>query len=381
MNVSNHKQGLEWREQHDGDYIPTEESMELIPGYWDVVQLRGASPIPKVDGEVWLISEYGLNDLPASILDQLEQAFSFRMYYLRTFRRVMKDVDSNWLKKNFPGLLNQPKYSDLLSEDYFTHRLERSFHNLSDFGFYSGFMLLRYDARDRKWYGAKLYTTSFESLLDSAYSCAARLPERKDFRRKIAVGASQPRHRGAQQGVFPDKHGSQLLEFGQYEEQLEEAIRFLLMHDYPLALIEAMIDRHLRQSPIEVDWQYRIYLPAFKREDWEGFIELDPLPKTILLFFLRHADKRFQHYQLKEYEDEFLSIYNRFTNTGSDREETIRNRIHKLVTVNKYFSMLVNDIKQAFLEHLDDRVAQVYYVKKKRSGYGIELSPDLIQCP
>jgi hypothetical protein len=108
---------------------------------------------------------------------------------------------------------------------------------------------------------------------------------------------------------------------------------------------------------------------------------LDPLPKTVLLFFLRHADKRFQHYQLKEYEDEFLSIYNRFTNTGSDREETIRNRIHKLVTVNKYFSMLVNDIKQAFLEHLDDRVAQVYYVKKKRSGYGISLSPDLIHCP
>ena len=33
MNVSNHNQSLEWREQHDGDYIPTEERMELIPGY------------------------------------------------------------------------------------------------------------------------------------------------------------------------------------------------------------------------------------------------------------------------------------------------------------------------------------------------------------
>ena len=156
-----------------------------------------------------------------------------------------------------------------------------------------------------------------------------------------------------------------------------------MVNQYPLKLIETLIKKSLRLSRIEVDWQYRILLPEFKRDGWDGEIVLDPLPKTILIFFLRHPELRLQHYQLGEYEQEFLSIYMKFTNVGGDHMDKIERSIHNLLfeKKNSPFSTNVNDIKQAFQAHLHDWEAENYYVQKNKEGYGISLPPELISVP
>lgn len=405
---------MNWFNRHKEQYVPSKDYLELYPCHWEEMRLRGQPPLPKVDGEVWLLASKDQKALPSDILDQLEKKLASQFYYLRTFKRAIKDVNKSQLKRIYPSLLFSTIYKDLLTESYFEDRLERAF-DLYDFGYYEGHMLLRYDSKTRKWYGAKLVSYSTKDIIDSVYACAAKLPERTAFRKRIAIGKAQPRRRtkeihesyalpGDPEFSFKQEREEEVPEirfsisadwnrverfrfrdgdrpYGEYEEKLEESLHYLLMNDYPIALIEAMIDRNIRLSPIKVDGFYQIVLPNFYGKEWNGVVELDPLPRAILIFFLRHAGTRFQHYQLKVYEEEFYGIYNWITNTGSDHEETIRNRIHKLVTENKYFSMLVNDIKQAFLAHLDDRVAQQYYVKKNKSGYGVSLSPDLITCP
>ena len=390
---------MKWFTVLKGDYVPSEDALQLIPARWNELTPRRRCPVPKVDGEVWLVSSKERKALPDRILNQLEQKLASQFYYLRTFKRVMKGVNRNWLKKNFPSLGYMIIWDSFLKESFFQDRLERAFTNLYDFGYYDGYMLLRYDGKSRKWYGAKLVSNSLETIIDSVYASAALLPERTAFRQRIAIGKVPPRPKEQEPEVV-DKCSSDIhfsissqreepivrYRFAdgvrpEYEDKLEECIHYLLMHDYPIALIEAMIDRNIRISDIEVNGYYEIFLPKYYRDDWNGVVEMEPLPKTILIFFLRHPDKRFQHYQLKDYEAEFYAIYNWITNTGSDHEDTIRNRIHTLVTNNKYFSMLVNDIKQAFQAHLDDRITERYYVKKNKSGYGIMLSPDLIHCP
>ena len=406
---------MNWFNRHREQYVPSEDYLELYPCHWEEMRLCGQSPLPKVDGEVWLLASKDQKTLPSDILDQLEKKLASQFYFLRTFERAMKDVNEAWLKRVFPAVVYSPIYKGLLTGAYFEDRLVHAF-DLFDFGFYEGYMLLRYDGKARKWYGARLVSYSTKDIIDSVYACAAKLPERTAFRKRIAVGKVRPkrkveeidecfefsdntdfsveRKRKDKTVKVPEVRFSIRTDwdladrlrfrdgaFEDYEEKLEENLHYLLMNDYPIALIEAMIDRNLRLSRIKVDSYYRIVLPNYYGKDWDGVVELDPLPKTILVFFLRHAGTRYQHYQLKDYEEEFYGIYNWFTNTGSEHEATIRNRIHKLVTENKYFSMLVNDIKQAFLVHLEDRVAQQYYVKKNKSGYGVSLSPDLITCP
>ena len=185
---------MNWFNRHREQYVPSEDYLELYPCHWEEMRLRGQPPLPKVDGEVWLLASKDQKALPSDILDQLEKKLASQFYFLRTFKRVLKGVDKRWLRKNFPSCESMPVFEDVLSEDFFVDKLERSF-DLFDYGFYDGYMLLRYDGKTRKWYGARLVSYSTKDIIDSVYACAAKLPERTAFRKRIAVGKARPKRK------------------------------------------------------------------------------------------------------------------------------------------------------------------------------------------
>lgn len=368
---------MEWREKHNGDYIPDLETLKVF--WWTEVSVRGDSPLPVIEGEVWLVGDK-VPQIESHVLDLMEEAFLFQYHHLSIFQRTLKKINREWLKQNYPVLLAQPNCEDLLSEKYFKDRLVESFDLPTGLDF-SRLLLLRYDAKAEKWYGAKLPEACYEDLLESVYSAAASISEKKG--RSQSVDNVRTRHRGL------DVDDEIRFSISGTDSPCEYDINSLkegiakMVDQYPLKLIEALIKKSLRLSRIEVDWQYRILLPGFKRDGWDGEVVLDPLPKTILIFFLRHPELRLQHYQLGEYEKEFLSIYMKFTNVGGDHMEKIEKSIHKLLfeKKNNPFSTYVNDIKQAFQAHLHNWEAENYYVQKNRDGYGISLPPELIDCP
>jgi len=368
---------MEWREQHNGDYIPDEDTLKVF--WWTEVYLQGDSPLPVIEGEIWLVGDM-VPQIEPHVLDLMEEAFLFQYCHLSIFHRTLKKIDREWLKQNYPVLLSQPDCEDLLSENYFKERLSESFDLPTGLDF-SGLLLLRFDTKAEKWYGARLPATCYEELLESVYSAAASISEKKG--RSQGVDTVRTRHRGL------ESDGGVMFSISGVEPPCEYDINSLkigiakMVDQYPLKLIEALIKKSLRLSRIEVDWQYRILLPGFKRDGWDGEIVLDPLPKTILIFFLRHPELRLQHYQLGEYEAEFLSIYMKFTNVSGDHMDKIERTIHKLLfeKKNSPFSTTVNDIKQAFQAHLHTWEAENYYVQKNQDGYGISLPPELIDCP
>ena len=366
---------MEWREQHKGDYIPDVENLKVF--WWTEVNLHGDAPIPVIEKEVWLVGNQ-VSLLQPDVLDLMEEAFLFQALHLSTFKRTVKKIDREWLQKYYPVLLNRPDYEDLLSEEYFKERLAESFDLPIGLDF-SGLLLLRYDTREGKWYGAKLPVTCYEDLLDSVYSAAASIGEKKASHKEES---SSTRRRGLDTDDEIRFSFREILPCEFSIDGLEDEIS-KMVNQYPLRLIEALIKKNLRLSRIEVDWQYRILLPEFKRYGWDGEITLDPLPKTILIFFLRHPELRLQHYQLGEYEQEFLSIYMKFTNVGGDHMDKIERSIHNLLfeKKNSPFSTNVNDIKQAFQAHLHEWEAENYYVQKNKEGYGISLPPELISLP
>ena len=364
---------MEWREQHDRDYIPSDETLVLIKVLEQELTVRETPPIPLVDGEVWLVGK-SVSELPESILDLIEQAFAFRFYHLRTFKRTMKIVDQDWLKKYVPGVLHLDNYEDLLSEQHFNNLLGRAFPQLTCEDNHD-LHLLRYDSKSHQWFDAPLAPSFIEDLLDCVYSYAGRLPKRKDFRQKVEIEQVQTRHRGRAKKE-PKVHFSVVGEI--HDKKFETELIRVLEEGFPIAVIEKLVKQYARKSHIEVDWQYRILLPDFKRDGWDGEIVMDPLPKTILIFFLLHPELRLNWYQLEQYENDFLRIYKHFSGRSSEYSE---NSIHNMLTQKKNnpFSTNVNDIKQAFLDTgMHDWIAQNYYVFKNKEGYGISTPSELI---
>lgn len=101
-------------------------------------------------------------------------------------------------------------------------------------------------------------------------------------------------------------------------------------------------------------------------------INLTPLEKTLLIFYLRHEDGC-GYSDLVDYETELLAIYSKLSNSGS-KEEMKRN-IHRLVDMREgSVREKVSKIKRAFVDTIGPRLAEYYFIKLLPSQkHGITL--------
>lgn len=127
-------------------------------------------------------------------------------------------------------------------------------------------------------------------------------------------------------------------------------------------------------SPLFIDSNYRFWLPAYSNLE----IVLTPLPKVLYLFFLRHPEGLMFH-DLIDHRAELEAYYKLLQPTVL--LPTISERIRDLTDIR---SNSVNEkcsrIKEAFVRHLDERIAAQYFVTGRRGEKkAISLPRHLLQ--
>ncbi|MCW3806190.1 tetratricopeptide repeat protein [Plebeiibacterium marinum] len=157
---------------------------------------------------------------------------------------------------------------------------------------------------------------------------------------------------------------SQLKEEGYYQLLLNTLSQSL--NDIPTT--KGSIIKQFQQNEVKpiisriiIDEEFRIILPDYNNLE----IKLTPLPKTVYLFFLRHPEGIvFKH--LIDHKHELLYIYKLVSNRES--EEEMNNSIEELIDPTKNsINEKCSRIKEAFVKHFDDSIAQYYYITGSRA--------------
>ncbi len=128
-------------------------------------------------------------------------------------------------------------------------------------------------------------------------------------------------------------------------------------------------------SPLVIDAHYRLWLPAFGNLE----IKLTPLPKTLLLFFLRQSPAGLMLHSLTDYQSALLALYQQLQPDVDIT--TARARIADLVDVRgNSINEKCSRIKEAFVREMTDEVARHYYITGDRgSPKGIQLPRALVR--
>ncbi|MFI3287047.1 MAG: hypothetical protein R3Y61_01070 [Rikenellaceae bacterium] len=127
-------------------------------------------------------------------------------------------------------------------------------------------------------------------------------------------------------------------------------------------------------SALYIDCDYRIFLPDYNNVE----IKMEPLNKAVFFLFLRHNEGiLFKH--LIDYRDELAEIYEKITRCKCDEKQ------HKSIErICDSTSNSINEkcarIREAFLQHFDERLAKNYYVTGERGEVkSIKLSKKLVK--
>lgn len=127
-------------------------------------------------------------------------------------------------------------------------------------------------------------------------------------------------------------------------------------------------------SRLVVDKDYRIWLPDYDNME----IVMTPLPKSLYILFLRHAEG-IKFHDLVDHKKELLAIYGKITNCSSTPE--IRKRIDELTDMR---SNSINEkcsrIKEAFVSRIDESIARNYFITGwKKSERKIMLGREMVE--
>ena len=127
-------------------------------------------------------------------------------------------------------------------------------------------------------------------------------------------------------------------------------------------------------SRLVIEPDFRIILPDYNNLE----IELTPLPKAVFLLFLRHPEGIMLKH-LYDHRDELLNIYKQLSYRET-WDEVIRS-IDELVDPTKNsINEKCSRIKEAFVRHFEDRLAQQYYITGSRGAEkSIKLNRDLVR--
>lgn len=150
------------------------------------------------------------------------------------------------------------------------------------------------------------------------------------------------------------------MDFPEGAYKLVDEIRERVDMLHGMGVNEMMLKRILTTLPgtfgrLVITADFRILLPDFEKE-----IELYPLPKTVFLFFLRHAEG-VCFKDLPDHKAEILRIYQRLM--GDRYDASMEESIDKLTNpFNNSINEKCSRIREAFLKEMDESMAQYYFV-------------------
>lgn len=109
-------------------------------------------------------------------------------------------------------------------------------------------------------------------------------------------------------------------------------------------------------SRLVITSEYRIFLPDYNNME----ITMHPLPKAVYLLFLLHPEGILFKY-LIDYRDELIQIYKKVS--GREDIKQMEQSIHNVVNPSlNSINEKCSRIKEAFVKHFDDSIAQHYYI-------------------
>lgn len=155
--------------------------------------------------------------------------------------------------------------------------------------------------------------------------------------------------------------------------EIRERIEALRDRGVNTMILHSIVDQGQHVSPLHVTRDYRIILPEYNNLE----IVMPALPKAVYILFLRHPEGlRFK--DLVDHRDELLSIYRALNPIGGSQRQL--QSIEKIIDpMNNSINEKCARIREAFVQHFDDRLARNYYITgKKGEPKLIALSPKLI---
>lgn len=371
-------------------------------------------PFPMRVEDVWLVGGI-LSPVNADVYHALQPEFSKKLYQLQYFPDFISKVSKEALQYNFPGVV--PALSDI-NEIEFRKAVFAALGQTIDPA--AGY-LIRLDEDEKRYHvtiipgkKAKDFISSatafakelpslslkrlvhFSKLLEEARieapddgrvmfsisgggssspsgmarGVSAELPE--DVNRSLVrnrIGCEPKRNIDMLSDVVKGVHDDEVL---QLAEEVEAKIRELVMADFPVEVIETMLQRAVKLSRVRVTSDWKILLTDYGKE-----IKMRQLPKTLFLWFLKHRDGcRLK--DLQDHRDELLSIYKRLTNQAN--AAAVVSSIDALVSpIGPSFSEKSAAVKLSFLKEIPERIAKNYYIHGPQGGIkAIDIDRDLV---
>ena len=157
-------------------------------------------------------------------------------------------------------------------------------------------------------------------------------------------------------------------------DEVRERIRKLRAMGISRYVLEQLVHEEEKLSRLFITDDLRIFLPDYGNIE----IKMTPLPKAVFFLFLNHPEGIFFK-DLPDYRGELMQIYKQVKTTMLVPSEAIKS----IEAVTNPFQNSINEkcsrIREAFVQHFDERLAKFYYVDGKRTeAKRISLPRELI---
>ncbi len=157
-------------------------------------------------------------------------------------------------------------------------------------------------------------------------------------------------------------------------EEIKKQIELLRQRGVSEAVISSIFQPSNKLSRLKITSDFRIFLPDYNNLE----IKMTPLPKAVFLLFLRH-EEGILFKSLSDYSEELLEIYQKIKK-DIDRKELGKSIAAVTDPCNNSINEKCARIREAFVQHFDERLAQNYFVTGSRGeAKKIVLSRDLVE--
>ena len=368
----------------------------------------GILPFPGREEDVWLVGGM-LSPVGGVVYAALKPVFKKKGYELQFFPEMLGRVSKEVLQYNFPG--GVPALSDVNEIEFRKAVFAALGMEINPAAGY----LIRLDAASGQYQVATILLKKAKDFIAFASAYADDLPARKKVEKVLfsktwekgfndvpepeipmfsvtggggsplagrgmaGSSGSAPRSEGQKKeeiiirhrfGTMPKRdihlladvvegiHDDETLKLA---EEVEAKILQLVMADFPVEVIETMLQRAVKLSRIRITKDWKILLTDYGKE-----IKMRQLPKTLFLWFLKNPDGcRLK--DLQDHRDELLAIYKKLTNQGN--AAAVVASIDALVNpIGPSFSEKSAAVKLAFLKEIPDRIAKNYYIHGPQGG-------------
>lgn len=323
--------------------------------------------------------DHSLHDYMERHYDDIVQKLSARGVDL-LYPQILKETDDTGIGRlfdyHFPSIDADPATFDSLKRTVSDTALYADLFGLAPSALPCLVFVFR-DAKEERSI-AKAYpltdTRSFDEAVDSIIRESGNIRLRVQF----SIGRRDPAETSSDREFEQDSHLLSTRLKAEIESELTKnrgvgALRMLLF------MFQGMRDRGIRLNGgfenlisdlhgMPLDRPSRLLVSIngpLKLIDYSKQIALTPLQKTVFIFFLNH-EKGVQFKDLPMHRNELLSIYRVLSNKSSNEE--IERSVDGLSNpLENSMSEKCARIKEAFIRAMDDRLAQLYYIRGERN--------------